>query len=270
MVRPLVFLDFEADGPGEADPATDRIVQAALMRLELDGDSMSKTRIIHPGQHFVPLRRSEIHGVTDEMIAGRPMFKDIARGFHEQLGGADIATYNGSNYDVLLLWEEFFRAGIIWDVKEHNFVDVSTLWRVMEPRTLGDAFRRFTGKEPPEGMHDGAVDNRCTCEVLNGMLKAWPLAGRTIEELAKQTIPTQKIGGEEMRRIDIAGVLVRDSQGNAVFSHKQVRGRLLRDDFGYARWILGKDFSENTKMIIREEMKRIEDQARNQQTLPFE
>lgn len=261
MTRPLVFLDFETDGPGEPDPATDRIVQAGFLRMEPSGEAGSRTRLIHPGPEFMPLKRSEIHGVADSMLVDAVTFASIARSFHDSvIAGADIGTFNGGNYDVPLLWEEFFRCGIQWDVTQHNFIDVAVLWRKMEPRSLSDAVRRFTGKDPGEDMHDAGVDATWTAEVMRGMLEKWPETPRTVEDLAKLTVLTSRIGGKELPRIDLAGAIARNEQGDAVYTHKKVKGRLVKDDPGYANWILGKDFPENTKQAIRAELRRLDPQ----------
>lgn len=257
--RPLIFLDFETDGPGEADAATDRIVQAGFLRID-GGERNARSRFVNPGPEFLPLKRTEIHHIKTEDLVDALSFKLIARSLYGKIQGCDIATYNGSNYDVPLLWEEFFRTGIEWNVSQHRFVDVAGLWRKMEPRTLSDAVRRFLGKEPDENMHDAAIDVDCTASILHGMLTEWTKAPHDIVELDKLTASTTKIGGKELPRIDLAGVLVRNERGDAVFSHKTNRGKLLRDDPGYARWILGKDFSENTKMHVRAELKRVDPQ----------
>jgi len=260
MTRPVVFLDAETDGAGEPDPAIDRVIQLGIFVLRPDGTTSARTRLIHPGETCFPLKRTEIHGVTDAMLEGAPQFVSIARSLHEQLDGCDIATFNGANYDVPLLWEEFFRAQIQWDVSRHNFIDVAVLWRKMEPRSLTDAVKRFAGALSSDNMHDAGVDARATFHVLAGMMMAWPDAPRDVVELGKTTAPTTKIGGVELPRIDLAGVLVRNPAGDAIYSHKTNRGKSVREDPGYGRWILGKDFSENTKQAIRAEMKRVDPQ----------
>lgn len=267
--RPLIFLDFEADGPGEPDPGTDRIVQAGFFKVSPQGEGETRTRLVNPGPGYLPIKRTEIHGVTDEMVASAAPFSSMAKSFHDQLIGCDIATYNGNNYDVPLLWEEFFRAGIVWETTEHRLVDVARLWSKLEPRTLSDAVRRFTGKEPSEDMHDAGVDAGSTHDVLRGMIQQLPGAPTSIEDLAKLTAPTSRIGGKECPRIDLAGAIVRNENGDAVFSHKTNRGTLLKEDPGYARWILGKDFPENTKLAIRIELRRIEEANTLQQPLPL-
>lgn len=264
MGRPLVFLDFETDGPGEADPATDRIIQIGFMRMEQGGEAGSRVRLVHPGTFFMPLKRTEVHGITDSQLVGASPFSAVARSLHEQLKGCDIATYSGGSYDVPLLWEEFYRAGIVWDTTEHNLIDVAILWRKMEPRTLSDAVRRFMHEEPPEDMHNALVDCRFTAGVLKGMIEAFPDAAHSVEDLARQTVPTRKIGGKELLQIDLAGTIVRNENGDAVYAHKTNRGVLLKEDPGYARWILGKDFPENTKLAIKMELKRISEAGQPQ------
>lgn len=268
MVRPLVVLDFESDGPGEADPALDRIIQIGFLRIEPNGDAGSRVRTLNPGPGFLPLKRTDIHHVTDLRIAEAPLFGSMARSFHESIVGCDLMTYNGANYDLPLLWEEFYRAGITWDVDQHAHIDVSIFWRKYEPRSLSDAFKRFTGKEPPENMHDAGADVRCTCETLSGMINTFvPGFVPSVEDLANETRPTSKIGGQELPRIDLAGVLVRDANGDAIYTHKKQKGVRLKDDPGYAEWILSKDFSQNTKLAIRIEFQRIQDECSKQQKL---
>lgn len=255
LTRPLIFIDAETDGPGDPDPVTDRIVQLGLCRLEVDGTATHRTRLIHPGAENLPLKRTDVHRITDEMLADAPSFAKIARSLMKMLEGCDIGTYNGGRYDIPLLWAEFYRAGITWDTTAFLHVDVSRLWSKMEPRSLGDAQRRFMGVEPDENLHDAGVDSDVTRQVLDGMLEAWPSAPRSVEELAAITRSTAKIGGKELPYIDLAGTLVRDEDGDAVFTHRRVRGKKVREELGYARWMLDKaDFGENTNAALRAEL----------------
>lgn len=258
LTRPLVFLDFETDGPSEPDPAQDRIIQAGLFRLEVDGTGTPRTKLIHPGPECIPLKRSEIHGITDQMLVAAPRFEKVAKSFLAQIDGCDIATFNGSNYDIPLLWEELWRAGITWDTSQHRLVDVAALWRKMEPRSLSDAVRRFCGVEPSEDMHDAGVDARCTRDVLAGMMERWPEAPRSIDDLARLTAPALRIGGKEFPRIDLAGILVRDENGRALYAHKKNRGMALEDDRGYADWLLRQAWiSAETRTVLERELRAL-------------
>lgn len=273
LERPLVFLDLEADGPGDPDPNNDRIVQLGMCIVRPGGwdEPVLVSKLVNPGMDNLPLRRSEIHGITSEAVVSEPGFRQLLTALLNYLHGADIATFNGSNYDIplldaeinrVLMWERVTKGRArfdFYDWTQHRHIDVAALWRKMEPRKLADAIDRFVGVRPAEKLHDAAVDSRATADVLRGMARHFAGAcPESVEDLAKLTARTFTIKGKDLPCIDLAGTMVRDEDGSALYTAKRVRGVRLADDNGYAEWMLRNDFPEETKRLIRSELFGVE------------
>lgn len=249
--RLLISLDLESDGPGDPDPATDRIVSFGLRIGE-----ETKHVIVNP---LLQLQRTEIHGIAQEQVNSAHPFQFYARTLHRKLIGANLLTYDGHRYDVPLLWHEFKRAGVNWDYRAHRHVDLLALWRKMEPRTLYDAYWKFVNRERGsaaefrEGtnLHDAGEDATTTAFLLPAMTRHFGL-DLDIEKLAELTKPTIKIDGVECEPVDLAGTLARRPDGVVVFTHRKVRGKPISSDLGYAAWMLKNDFSPETKMKLEE------------------
>ena len=73
--RPLAILDAETTG---VDPATDRIVELAILRAEPGKKSTLFHKRLNP-QRPIPQEATAIHGITDKDVANSPTFGDVAR-----------------------------------------------------------------------------------------------------------------------------------------------------------------------------------------------
>lgn len=258
----MIYLDLETDNPvagAEPDPVTDRIISIGIY------ESISRQRFIDPD--FTRLTRTEIHGITPEMLADAPTFRVVARSLHGSLAKhTQIVTYNGLRYDIPLLYEEFNRAGIEWDTEAHEFIDLAACWVKMEPRKLTDAVRRFAGYEHVDA-HSALADARVLVDVMEGMRKSWgayrpeqadedPLA---IDPLISASFRTVMCGGKELPLADLNGTTARDENGRLVFATKRNRGVAVLDDPGYAHWLLRQSFvGAHARRVIEEELERLE------------
>lgn len=251
--RPLFFFDLETTG---VDPAKDRIVQIAFRKIAAYSGEvvLSKSRLINP-EMPIPEAASAIHGVTDSSVQSEPTFRQVARSLLVAMEGCDLAGYNILNFDVPLLFEEFFRAGIPWEVSAHRIIDSYALWQKMEPRKLANAVDEFTIMDPrEEDFHDAEFDVLATQAVLQGQLDRWPDSLASVDDIVKLTRRTINVDGEELEMVDLAGVLARRADGAIVFTHKRVRGKTIAEDLGYAGWLLKNDFPMQTKLILQREM----------------
>ncbi len=109
----------------------------------------------------IPPASTAVHHITDEMVADKPLFKDVARNIAKVFEGADIAGFNSNRFDVPLLIEELLRAGVNLDISKRKFVDVQTIYHIMEPRTL---------KKP---LTNSIVERRWSMPI-----RLWPIRGR--------------------------------------------------------------------------------------------
>jgi DNA polymerase-3 subunit epsilon len=104
-----VFLDTETTG---LNPLTgDRIVEVAC--IEMVGRRLTE-RYLH---HYVnPERHNSeeavrIHGLTDDFLANKPIFSEVASELAEFLADAELIIHNAA-FDVGFLNEEFRRCGL--------------------------------------------------------------------------------------------------------------------------------------------------------------
>lgn len=252
LQRPLCFLDIEATG---LDPAADRVISLAIVKMfpgpvPEHGTCDKRYWLVNPG-FPIPPPATAVHGITDAQVAAAPQFPFYAAVIMAYLSECDLAGFNCLNYDIPLLWEEFHRARLPWDLAEVHIVDVGNLFKKKEPRTLAAAVQFYCAKEIQEA-HDASADAQATLEVFTGQLKRYPdLAAMDVAGLAEASRL------EALSRIDLAGKLVRDADGDPVFNFAKVKGVKLRDDIGFARWMLDRDFSHNTKMHVRQELDKI-------------
>ena len=167
--KPICFFDLETTG---INVAKDRIVEIAVLKVFPNGNKESFTWRVNPGVP-IPKESSAIHGITDEMGANEPLFKELAPKVYALMSDSDLAGFNSNRFDIPLLAEEFLRAEIDFDLKKALTVDVQTIFHKMEKRTLEAAYKFYCGKELV-GAHSAQADTEATYEVLLGQLEKYP------------------------------------------------------------------------------------------------
>ena len=75
LKNPLVFFDLETTG---TNITTDRIIELAYVKVFPNGKTEEKDIYINPGMP-IPPASTAVHHITDEMVADKPLFKDVAR-----------------------------------------------------------------------------------------------------------------------------------------------------------------------------------------------
>lgn len=103
-----ITLDTETTGFNPK--AGDRIVEIGLIEI-IDGQKTGRVlhHVVDP-QRPIPEEVVKIHGISDEVVKGKPLFKDIADEVIEFVKGAEIIIHN-ADFDLKFLNEEFSRAG---------------------------------------------------------------------------------------------------------------------------------------------------------------
>ena len=123
LKRPLAFFDLETTGLAMAK---DRIVEIAILKVNVNNSIEEKSWLINPEMH-IPPESTAIHKITDEMVKGKPTFKQVAHDILNFLGNADLAGYNIIKFDVPFLAEEFAKANIDFDVEKRKLLDVQNI-----------------------------------------------------------------------------------------------------------------------------------------------
>lgn len=237
--RPLVALDLETTG---VNAELDRIVEITLARYEpasFNTDTFEAR--INPGVP-IPMEASAVHGITDDVVRECSKFSAVAARVFALLDGADLIGFNHRRFDVRLLVAELARCGLPNPMANARTVDVGLIFMKQEPRTLEAAVRFFCDRTH-EGAHGTTADVVATLEVLLAQLDRYPELAPTIEVLDQV--------GRDASFIDREGKVVWKG-GEACINVGAQRGTPLRHvDRGFLRWILGRDFPEDTKAIVR-------------------
>jgi DNA polymerase III subunit epsilon len=241
-VKPIVFFDIESTG---TDPVKDRIITLHAVRTELGSSVVTHEYgwAFNPGIP-IPAEASAIHGLTDETVKDWPAFKDSAKAIHAFFGTGNLAGFNITNFDTLLLWEEFHRAGMSWNLSGVNQIDACTIFRRKEERTLSAAVKFYLGGNHVEA-HDAKADVLATVSVLNAQQWRYPdLLDMTREQLHSYSLYDEQ-------RFDLAGKLILDADGDPVYAFGNSKGVKVKNDQGFARWMLSKDFPTETKLKLK-------------------
>lgn len=243
LTKPLCFFDLETTGTAISK---DRIVEMAVLKLHPDGTQEKKEWRINPEQP-IPEEASNVHGITDEMVADQPTFKVYSRVIYDFIKGCDLAGYNSDRFDIPLLVEELLRAEIPFDFKNIKTVDVQTIFHKMEARTLAAALKFYCSKELNDA-HTAQADTQATHDVLLAQLDRYAELEPNIDFL--NTFSTRR------KTADFAGFVVYDKQGEMCFGFGKHKGKkvtaVLAQEPGYFGWVLNADFPRYTKKILSE------------------
>jgi DNA polymerase III subunit epsilon len=254
MTDDLLYFDCESTG---ADPIADRLTEVSVVRA--DGTVVFHS-LVHPGRP-IPPEVQALTGITDEMVTapGVPLFHEIAaQALAERAPGQAAVPASGAPSSTCpLLAEEFERAGVAYSFGA--VLDVGHLYKVLRPRTLAAAVRPSSGRRRPlasTGRRTGRRPTPCAvADVLGGMRYADPRV--SLAPAVSDLIALSR--GDRPERADPAGRLLRVN-GVVCFGTHRNKGVPVADDVAYAEWMLRQGFPLSTQRVLREELKRIEDE----------
>jgi DNA polymerase-3 subunit epsilon len=243
LSRPLVVFDLETTG---LDVSSDRIVEISCVKIAVDGTRDVRTRRINP---TIPISAAatQVHGITDEDIAGEPTFAQLARGLFEFLDGCDLSGFNVEQFDLPLLVREFNRVGMTFPRNPVFVIDSWKIFLLKEPRDLGAAYRCYCGKELVNA-HSAEADTVAAADILLAQVARYDDAPADIEGLYAFTHPVHPDWLDPDGRIVWQG-------GEAALGFGKHRGlslrRMAQQEPEYLRWIAAANFSDEVVRIVR-------------------
>lgn len=253
--NPLAVFDLETTG---INIIKDRIVEISILKVMPDGSQQLYTKRVNPTVP-IPIETSLIHGIYDDDIKDAPTFKEIGKEIAKFLEGADLCGFNVLRFDLPLLVEEFLRVDIPFNTENRKLVDAQKIFHMMEPRTLGAAYKFYCGKELIDA-HSAEADTKATFAVLDaqvGKYKGVQIKdkdGKMIEPVKEDVESLHQITASKM--IDLAGRMVYNAKGDAVFNFGKHRNRpvleVLAKEPGYYDWMMKNEFPLNTKQKLTE------------------
>jgi DNA polymerase-3 subunit epsilon len=238
LKRPLVVFDLETTG---VNISTDRIVELCYIKVFPDGVEEVKTMRFNPGMP-IPAEATRIHHISDADVANEPKFAQRAHELADTFMGCDFAGFNSNRFDFPMLVEEFLRADVPFEVENRRFVDAQRIFHQMEQRNLGAAYKFYCNKQI-ENAHSAEADTRATLEVLKAQIERY-------EELQNDIDHLHKFSGQG-NNVDLAGRMVYDNKGVAVFNFGKHKGKPVEVVFAtepsYYQWMMESDFPLETK-----------------------
>jgi len=139
---------------------------------------------------------------------------------------------------------EFARNKIEFNILDVKLIDPMRIFMKNEPRDLAAALQ-FYCSEILENAHSAEEDTIATKKILLTQINKYDDVPNSVSELSAYSTEGQK------RFADITGKLSYNEQNEIVFSFGKHRGERVIDNADYCGWVLGADFPEDTKQIIR-------------------
>uniref|UniRef100_UPI0040270C89 exonuclease domain-containing protein n=1 Tax=Leyella stercorea TaxID=363265 RepID=UPI0040270C89 len=269
LTRPLIVFDLETTG---LDFIRDRIIQISYIKVSPDGTEERENLFVNP-EKPIPHEVVELTGITNDDVKDAPTFKALAPQLSEKFKGCDFAGYNSNHFDIPMLAEEFLRAGIDFDFSKVRLIDAQTIFHKMERRNLAAAYKFYCGRKMEEDFtaHRADEDTEATYRVLMGELDKYaPGVQEEPDRVLENDMDCLAEFSKQNDNVDFAGRIVwkslvgadgkpvLDANGKEqkveVFNFGKYKGRpvadVLRTDIGYYSWMMGGDFTFNTKQVL--------------------
>jgi DNA polymerase-3 subunit epsilon len=145
---PLASIDVEATG---LDPQLDRIVEVACVVWKDGAIAARHAWLVNP-ECPIPASASEVHGIKDEDVQGKPTFRMVYHELVAALAGVVPMAYN-AEFDRAFLMAELTRAGAALETappacrKNVEWIDplvwARELHKVEKGKSLGDVCTRL-------------------------------------------------------------------------------------------------------------------------------
>lgn len=269
LTRPLIVFDLETTG---LDFIRDRIIQISYIKVSPDGTEERENLFVNP-EKPIPHEVVELTGITNDDVKDAPTFKTLAPQLSEKFKGCDFAGYNSNHFDIPMLADEFLRAGIDFDFSKVRLIDAQTIFHKMERRNLAAAYKFYCGRKMEEDFtaHRADEDTEATYRVLMGELDKYaPGVQEEPDRVLENDMDCLAEFSKQNDNVDFAGRIVwkplvgadgkpvLDADGKEqkveVFNFGKYKGRpvadVLRTDIGYYSWMMGGDFTFNTKQVL--------------------
>lgn len=269
LTKPIIIFDLETTG---LDIINDRIIQISYIKVMPNQEEIRKDYHVNP-ERAISEDITKLTGISNEDVAEAPTFKALAPSLYEDFKGCDFAGFNSNHFDIPMLAEEFYRAGIDFDFQKSRLIDIQTIYHKMERRNLAAAYKFYCGRKMEDDFEAHRADNdtEATYRVMQGMLDMYQ-PGRQEEEerqlpndmeilstFSKNNDNVDFMGRMVWKEVkDKNGRVMLDENGNPIkkeyFNFGKYKGQMVEEvihrDTGYYGWIMSGDFSNNTKQFL--------------------
>lgn len=232
----ILWFDLETTS---VNPTEARIVQVAAVLTDMNFTPVSDVieTLVNP-EVEIPADTIEVHGITNEMVANAPKFRDVASGLVNFIGTAHIGGYNVI-YDIQVLLAELDRLGIEFDMSNRMIIDPLTTLRIKEPRDQSTVYTYYTG-ETLENAHNASADIMATLRIAVAQKQKYADVN-TAADMYNLSEP--------QNRCDLAGK-IKMKDGIPVFTFGKHYNQPISENKSYLVWMLSADMPGETKKWI--------------------
>jgi len=255
LKKPLCVFDLETTG---ISISQDRIIEIAVIKVMPSGEVIEKSNRVNPTIP-IPPESTAIHGISNEDVKDKPVFKDLAKDYAKFFEGADLGGFNILKFDVPMLVEEFLRAGVEFDYSRRRIIDAQKIYHLMEKRNLAAALKFYCNKDLTHA-HSAAADTQATLDVLLAQVERYenqPVTdnmGKLMGTIQNDMDVLHQLTATDM--VDLAGRMIRNNKGEVIFNFGKHKGKVvtqvLKDEPSFYDWMMNSDFALDTKRRLTE------------------
>ncbi len=189
----LTYVVFDTETTGLNPRQGDEIVQLAAVRIvngrRVEGEVFDT--LVNPGRP-IPAVSTEVHGITDAMVADAPGVEEVVRRFHKFAEGAVLIAHNAP-FDMEFLRRVEGTLGLSFDMPVLDTVLLSAVvYGQHETHSLDALSHRLGITIPEEARHTAIGDTLATADAF---LKLVPmLAGRGLDTFGAVLTEVRKHG----------------------------------------------------------------------------
>jgi DNA polymerase-3 subunit epsilon len=226
-----IVLDTETTGLELTDGH--RVIELACLELY---DRRSTGRHFHRYMNpdrAIDFAATEVHGLTDEDLADKPRFADIAPGFLEHIRGAELIIHN-ADFDVEFLDMELKRvkAGRLTD-HVAKITDTLAFARELHPgkkNSLDSLCERYFIDNSNRTLHGALLDARLLAECFLAMTRGQESLVMELET------PAAAAAALAALNLDVSNLIVVRAMPDEVAVHEKYLDAMEKDAKGPALW----------------------------------
>jgi len=159
-----VYTAFDTETTG-LSRHTERVIEIGAVKFSKDNVIAEYNALIYPEKNMSP-QVIRIHGISDEMLAGKPLFKEIADEFLDFITGTTLVAHN-AQFDIGFINKELELAGMNGLKNARTTIDTLYLSRRFFPETEKHSLQFLADfLKIPSGTAHRATDDARVCMEL--------------------------------------------------------------------------------------------------------